>query len=106
MWYLVTTLTNSEAHEYQRKPSSIKQARRIRTEIQDLTAEIRQNNPPLPGQQIISAGYIYHHQETLIREGQCLMYPVISAAANSVAQQPLATCKKQDHGSLNAAPIT
>lgn len=44
MWYLVTTLTNSEAHEYQRKPSSIKQARRIRTEIHDLTGEIRQNN--------------------------------------------------------------
>lgn len=95
MWYLVTTLTNSEAHEYQRKPSSIKQARRIRTEIHDLTGEIRQNNPPLPGQQI-SAGYICHHQETLIRQGQCLMYSVISAAANSVAQQTVAACKKQD----------
>lgn len=61
MRYVVTILTNSEALECQRKPSSIKQARRIRTEIQDLAGETRQNNPLLPVQQVHLAGYTDHY---------------------------------------------
>lgn len=71
--------------------------------MQDLTAEITQNDLQVSGQEIASAGNVCHQQETLIGESQCLMHPESSAAANiaSVAQQILATFKNQASDSLN-----